>query len=321
MHFFLLFIFLMILFILEFCYLKIADKYNIIDHPNERSSHSVVTIRGGGVIFLFAAFIALTWYFNEFHWALFGIILIGVISFIDDINSLSKRLRIFFHVASVSLVFIFLDVFHLLPIWKIVLLYIFSIGIINAYNFMDGINGITGCNSIVILLGLQYVNINQVSFIQPDMIWLPLLACSVFLFFNFRGKAKCFAGDVGSVTIALWITTLLFNLILTTHNWNYILFLAVYGVDTILTIIHRLILKQNIFKPHRLHFYQLLANEHNISHLLISSCYALIQAVIIALVILNYKLSTLSIFAISLLPLILAYLVLKPQLWSNRSSV
>jgi UDP-N-acetylmuramyl pentapeptide phosphotransferase/UDP-N-acetylglucosamine-1-phosphate transferase len=314
MHLLLLFISFCILFVLELIYLKIADKYNIIDHPNERSSHSSITVRGGGIIFLFAALITLIWHFNDFYTALFGIILIGAISFLDDIYSLSNRIRILFHFASVSLVFIYLGVFNLLPWWETLLLYVLSIGIINAYNFMDGINGMTGLYSVVILAGLQWVNLFQFHFIQPELIWLPLLACTVFLFFNFRRKARCFAGDVGSVTIALWIIMLLFDLIFTTNNWVYILFLGVYGVDTVSTILHRLLLRQNIFKAHRLHFYQLLANEHKISHLLISACYALIQLVIILFVLFNSIFSDLGLFAISIFPLAFIYLLLKPRL-------
>src|SRR5205823_1126030 len=133
-------------------------------------------------------------------------------------------------------------------------------GIINMYNFMDGINGITGAYTLVVLGGLQYVNLNIQPFIKADLIWLPMLASLVFLFFNFRKRAKCFAGDVGSVAVAFWIVFLLFKLIMVSNNWIYILFLSVYGVDAVLTIMHRLMLKQNIFQAHRLHFYQILAN-------------------------------------------------------------
>src|SRR6185503_5859154 len=261
MHALLLFISLFVLFTLELIYLKIADKYNIIDHPNERSSHSNITIRGGGIIFVVAAVGALCLHFTYFFPALLGIILVGIISFLDDLYTLSNTIRILFHVISVSLVFIFLGIFSSFFIWEILLLYILSIGVINAYNFMDGINGMTGCYSLVVLSGLQYVNVYKIHFINTDLIWLPIIACLVFLFFNFRKKAKCFAGDVGSITIALWITTITLDLIFQTKNWSYILFLSVYGVESILTICHRLLLKQNIFEAHRLHVYQLLVNE------------------------------------------------------------
>ena len=146
------------------------------------------------------------------------------------------------------------------------------------------------------------------------MIWLPIIACLVFLFFNFRKKAKCFAGDVGSITIALWLISLLFKLIFLTQNWAYFLFLGVYGVDSIFTIVHRLILKQNIFKAHRLHFYQLLVNECKLPHLFVSFSYALIQALIIIFIILNPGVSIIRLICIIILPLSLTYLLIKPRL-------
>lgn len=293
-------------------YFKIADHYNIIDHPNERSSHSEVTIRGGGVIYLFAALIALILH-PEFWMPILGLFIIGAISFADDRITLSGKVRIAFHLIAVTLIFVFFSVFQLLPWWASILLYIIVIGIINAYNFMDGINGITGAYSFVVLVGLQYVNYEIWNFIQPDMIWLPILASIIFLFFNFRKNAKCFAGDVGSVTIAFWIIFLLLKLILLTHNYAYILFLAVYGVDTVLTIIHRLLLKQNIFDAHRLHFYQILANEQKWPHLIVSSVYALLQlGIIVAVIYLPW--SFLTVLLATTIPLVLIYCLIKPRI-------
>ncbi|WP_235964529.1 MraY family glycosyltransferase [Pedobacter gandavensis] len=293
-------------------YFKIADHYNIIDHPNERSSHSEITIRGGGIIYLLAALITLIMH-TEFWMPILGLFIIGIISFADDRITLSGRVRVVFHLAAVTLLFLFLGVFQIFPIWMSIILYILVIGIINAYNFMDGINGITGAYSIVVLGGLQYVNYEVVNFIQPDLIWLPILASLVFLFFNFRKKAKCFAGDVGSVTVAFWIIFLLLKLILLTDNYVYVLFLAVYGVDTVLTIIHRLKLKQNIFDAHRLHFYQILANEQKWPHLIVSSVYALLQLGIIVAVI-YWPWSFLSVFLITTIPLVLIYCLIKPRI-------
>jgi UDP-N-acetylmuramyl pentapeptide phosphotransferase/UDP-N-acetylglucosamine-1-phosphate transferase len=221
-------ILLPVFFAVMLLYFRIADHYNIIDHPNERSSHSRITIRGGGIIFLFAILLVL--FIHPVYWLpVAGAIIIGVISFLDDRLTLSSRIRLIFHLLAVTLLFYFLEVFTLWPPIIVLVLYILVIGIINAYNFMDGINGITGLYSLVILGGLQFVNIYQVNFIEPDLVWLPALACLVFLYFNFRTKAKCFAGDVGSVTIAFWIIFLLFKLIFVSADWSYILFLAVYG--------------------------------------------------------------------------------------------
>ncbi|NQX40316.1 UDP-N-acetylmuramyl pentapeptide phosphotransferase/UDP-N-acetylglucosamine-1-phosphate transferase [Pedobacter steynii] len=305
-------ILLCVFFLVMLLYFKIADHYNIIDHPNERSSHSEITIRGGGVIFLFAGLIAL--FLHPTFWMpILGLYVIGIISFIDDRITLSGKVRIVFHLTAVTLLFISLSVFQIFPWWQVLILYVLVIGIINAYNFMDGINGITGTYSLVILGGLQYVNYNVADFIHVDLIWLPIIASVVFLFFNFRKKAKCFAGDVGSVTMAFWIIFLLIKLILQTENYAYVLFLAVYGVDTVLTIIHRLKLRHNIFDAHRLHFYQILANEQKWSQLLVALIYSLLQLGIIVAVIFS-SLSFPYMFLITTVPLVVIYSLIKPRI-------
>ncbi len=297
-------------------YFRIADKYNIIDKPNERSSHTELTIRGGGILFLLAIIIA--GILHPTYWMpILGTTIIGVISFLDDRIDLSSRTRILFHLLAVSILFYTLPIYSFIPWWGVVALYILVIGIINAYNFMDGINGITGLYSLVMLAGLQYVNMYQTSFVDPDMILLPILACIVFLFFNFRKQAKCFAGDVGSITMAFWVVFLLLKLILDTGNWTYILFLAVYGVDTVLTILHRISLRQNIFDAHRLHFYQIMANEQKISHRLVSVIYASTQLLIIVFI-LFFDLNFTFLFLISTLPLVFIYVSMKSRLMKGR---
>jgi len=292
-------------------YFPIADHYNIIDHPNERSSHSVVTIRGGGIIFLFAALTAVI--MHPAYWLpVMSLFMVGIISFIDDRITLSSKIRLLVHLVATTSFFVSLDVFSL-PVYKTLFLYFVVIGTINAYNFMDGINGITGCYSLVVLAGLQYVNLRQ-AFVEKDVIWLPMLACGVFLYFNFRKTARCFAGDVGSITIAFWVVMLLIKLILVTNNWSYILFLSVYGTDSVLTIMHRIWLRQNVFKPHRLHLYQILANERKMSHLWVSFGYMLLQGGIIFFIVNNNSFTVTGLFAIILIPLILIYVILKVML-------
>jgi UDP-N-acetylmuramyl pentapeptide phosphotransferase/UDP-N-acetylglucosamine-1-phosphate transferase len=304
-----------ILFISILGYFRVADHYGIIDKPNERSSHTEITIRGGGIIYLVAAVMVLILQ-PAFLLPCIGLLLIGMISFLDDRLSLSNRIRILFHIVAVTVIFVHVGVFTKMPLWHVACLYIVVIGIINAYNFMDGINGITGAYSLIVLGGLQYVNYQIINFIQSEVIWLPMLASFVFLVFNFRKRAKCFAGDVGSITIALWIVFLLLSLMLKTEDLKYILFLSVYGVDSILTIIHRMMLGQNIFEPHRLHLYQILANDKKISHLVIAVIYMLIQAVIIITVIFCSS-SFLNIFLVTTSPLIIGYIILKRFLMTN----
>jgi UDP-N-acetylmuramyl pentapeptide phosphotransferase/UDP-N-acetylglucosamine-1-phosphate transferase len=305
-------------FVLMFAYFSIAKHFNIVDKPNERSSHQTVTIRGGGVIFLIAALVALALHTASFWSPALGMLIIGGVSFLDDMYSLPNKVRVFFHFTAVSLMFYYLGAFSGFPVYIIVVLYILVIGIINAYNFMDGINGITGLYSLVTLAALQFVNYKQVAFVETDVIWLPMLASAVFLFFNFRKKALCFAGDVGSVTIAFWIITLLLKLIFLTGEWKYLLFLSVYGVDAILTIVHRLLLKQNIFKAHRLHFYQLLANERKVPHRLVAGGYAIAQLLINAFIINNQASLLLTMITVCV-PLILVYVLVKPGLMRTKT--
>ncbi len=266
------------LLIVELLYFKIAERFNIVDKPNERSSHSTVTLRGGGVIFYFAV---LLYFFNSgFHypWFFLGLSLIALISFIDDILTLSNKLRLFMHFISVFFLVYQLDGFDL-PWYYLILIFVILVGVINAYNFMDGINGITGIYSLSIL-GLLSLTNSQLNFTDQKLLLFLLFSLVIFLFFNFRKVAKCFAGDVGSVSIAFILIFLLSQLILKTGNFIFILFLAVYGIDVICTIVNRIFLKQNIFEAHRSHLYQYLGNEAGVSKLLISFLYGFLQLLI-----------------------------------------
>ena len=283
-----------ILFLAMLLYIKIADKYNIIDKPNERSSHSNITIRGGGIVFWLAAFLY-TFLPFAFHLSSFALLffasltILSAISLWDDISSLPNIIRIVIHFLVIGILFYGLEIFRILPWWQIILACIFIVGVLNAYNFMDGINGITGLYSLAVLVALQYVNLQILRFTPPEFINYGILACIVFLFFNFRKDAKCFAGDVGSMAISFWIVALLLQLMIKTQSIVWIFFLSVYGVDSIFTILHRLYLRQDIFKAHQMHFYQVLTNEQGISHLKISTGYALMQFIICAVIIICYR--------------------------------
>ena len=273
-------IILVLLFVAELFYFRVADKFNIIDKPNERSSHSRITLRGGGVIFYFGAlayFLSNHW---EYPWFMLALTLITFISFVDDIRSTSQGLRLVFHFTAMALMFYQWGLFSL-SWWWIIIALIICTGIINAYNFMDGINGITGGYSLVILGALAYINSEITTFVEPALINTVLCSVLVFCFFNFRKKAKCFAGDVGSVSIAFILLFLIGKLIIKTEDFSWIILLSVYGVDSVLTIIHRLMLHENIGLPHRKHMYQLMANELKIPHVGVSLIYMGAQALVI----------------------------------------
>ena len=273
-------IILVLLFVAELFYFRVADKCNIIDKPNERSSHSRITLRGGGIIFYFGAlayFLSNHW---EYPWFMLALTLITFISFVDDIRSTSQGLRLVFHFTAMALMFYQWGLFSL-SWWWIIIALIICTGIINAYNFMDGINGITGGYSLVILGALAYINSEITTFVEPALINTVLCSVLVFCFFNFRKKAKCFAGDVGSVSIAFILLFLIGKLIIKTEDFSWIILLSIYGVDSVLTIIHRLMLHENIGLPHRKHMYQLMANELKIPHVGVSLIYMGAQALVI----------------------------------------
>ena len=274
-------IIVVLLFLAELFYFKVADKYNIIDKPNERSSHTRITLRGGGVIFYFGALVYFLTSGFEYPWFMLALTFVAIISFIDDIRSTSQKLRLVFHFSAMALMFYQWGLFSL-SWWWIIIALIICIGIINAYNFMDGINGITGGYSLVVLLSLAYINEEVTPFVEQDLIYTVIMSVLVFCFFNFRKKARCFAGDVGSVSIAFILLFLLGKLIIQTGDFSWIILLSVYGVDSVLTIFHRLMLHENIGLPHRKHLYQLMANELRIPHVAVSVIYMVLQFLIVA---------------------------------------
>ena len=271
---------LVLLFLAELFYFYIADKYNIIDKPNERSSHARITLRGGGVIFYFGVLAYFLTNHFEYPWFMLALTLVTLISFIDDIRSTSQVLRLVFHFSAMGLMFYQWGLFSL-PWWTILVALIICTGIINAYNFMDGISGITGGYSLIILGALAFINHSVVSFAEPDLIYTMLCAVLVFNFFNFRKRAKCFAGDVGAVSIAFSILFLIGRLIIQTGDFSWIVLLVVYGIDSVLTIVHRLMLHENIGLPHRKHMYQIMANELRMPHVVVALIYMMMQAIVV----------------------------------------
>ena len=270
---------IILLFIIEMLYFWLADHYKIIDQPNSRSSHTEVTIRGGGIIFPIALLLFPLYFGTANIWFLTGLFLISAISFADDIRHVNNKLRLIIHLAAVGLLFYQLNLFGLS--WYLILFaFFFTIGTINAVNFMDGINGITGGYGLITLVTLLAINNYVVEFTDSNLLMTAVIAVVVFNMFNFRKKAKCFAGDVGSVSLGFILVYFILSLILKTENFTYILLLLVYGLDVVTTIIFRLIRKENVLEPHRSHFYQYLFNDRRVSQIIVSLLYIALQLVI-----------------------------------------
>lgn len=266
--------------------------------PNERSSHKEVTLRGSGVVFSLMCLWGVGYQrirgfgdldlldsgvFGIFMF-LIGLLWVGVVSFYDDVRPLSSKIRMGIQFVAVALMVVPMGA----PWWVLVIALVLIVGIINAYNFMDGINGITALYSLV-GVGTAYIMLKMgYALVLGEELWLALGASLLaFSYYNVRKKARCFSGDVGAVSIAFVLAYWIFGLVLSEGSLVYILFLGVYGLDTVATITLRLYRKENIFDAHRSHYYQYLANEQGWSHVKVSVLYAGLQAVLNGLVLLE----------------------------------
>ena len=296
-----------VLLVAEIIYFRIADRCNIIDKPNERSSHSNIVLRGGGIIFAISMVI---WSLTPFpspmgegyttlgivkYWQfLVGLVLVATVSFWDDIHSLPDSLRMVAQIVGTLLMFWSMGLYSVESLglsaesqWLsmalmgviVVIALFFCVGATNFINFMDGINGITAAYALAMLIPIALLNSSRVQgvqeFIDPSYLIVAIIGVLVFSIFNFRpkGKAKCFAGDVGSIGIAFIILFALGRLMLATKDVTYIVFFLIYGVDGTLTICHRIMLHENLGEAHRKHAFQLMANELKMSHVTVSLLY------------------------------------------------
>ena len=278
-------------------YFRIADKYNIIDKPNQRSSHSTIVLRGGGIIFLIGAWVWSLFFGFDYPWFLAGLTLVAGVSFVDDIRSLPDSVRLVAQFAAAAMAFYQLDILHWEMWWIVLVALVVYVGATNVINFMDGINGITAGYALAVLIPLGLLNTNYQElamnlatnyssvfssdgvFVDQSLIVAAIIAAVVFCIFNFRpkGKAKCFAGDVGSIGIAFIMLFLLGNVIIKTEDITWLIFLLVYGVDGCLTIVHRIMLHENLGEAHRKHAYQIMANELKIGHVKVTLLYMAMQ--------------------------------------------
>lgn len=265
----------------ELVYFRIADRFDIIDKPNERSSHSRIVLRGGGIVFLFSVWIWSAFSGFLYPWFLLAVTLAAGVSFVDDIHSLPDSVRLVVQFVAMGLLFWQLDMVHPDLWWAVLLALVVCVGATNIYNFMDGINGITAAYSLAVLLPLFVAN-RRGPFVDESLIVAVILATLVFSFFNFRpkNKARCFAGDVGSVGMAFILLFLIGCLVMKTNDVTWLVFLVVYGVDGCCTIVHRIMLHEHLGQAHRKHAYQLMANELGMSHVVVSLLYMGLQLAI-----------------------------------------
>ena len=300
-----------LLIVAEHAYFKISDKCNIIDKPNERSSHSTIVLRGGGIIFAISMLVWYVWQMVQGEWCtvqsylpfMVGLVLIAGVSFWDDVKSLPDSVRLVVQFFSIGLavwcMFQGTELMALEWYWVILLGFaalIVFVSATNFINFMDGINGITAGYSLAVLIPLLLLDLSTsvemtgstvgmtdaAGFIEPSYLIVAIIGVLVFSIFNFRpkGKAKCFAGDVGSVGIAFIMLFAIGKLIVKTADPSYLLLLMLYSVDSLMTIGHRILLHENLGEAHRKHAYQLMCNELKIGHVKVSLLYMVLQLII-----------------------------------------
>ena len=254
----------------ELAYFKIADKCNIIDKPNERSSHKSIVLRGGGVIFTIGLWIWSIVFGFDYPWLLAGVTLAAGISFVDDIHSLPDSLRLVVQFTAMAMVLY--PCIIAVPYQGTLKVAIALIALIAA------VGGTNIGYSLAMLIPITLANRNM-AFVEDSYLIVAIIGVLVFSLFNFRprGKAKCFAGDVGSIGMALILVFCIGRLMMATGDVSWIVLFLVYGVDGMLTICHRIMLHENLGQAHRKHAYQLMANELKMSHVTVSLIYMGLQ--------------------------------------------
>ncbi len=308
--------------------MRLADRYGFHAHPNGRSSHGKPTVTGMGIIILLAFTIYLFWQPTLPPLFALGFLVISVVSFLDDIFFLKHSFRLMVQFICLALMVSELP-FQSSGIEAIALAIaaiIFGIGVINAYNFMDGLNGMLVLHCVLVLGSMLYINATYTDaagapkpFVDSNFILSIMIPMVVFAFFNIRRTALAFIGDVGAIGISFIILFLMYRLLLTTGNYTYLLLFSVFGADAGLTVCYKLILRENIFVPHRDFIFKRLVHVAKLSHLRTSFYFFIAQAVINVFIIVSLpahpKLSTqLSILFIVVIVLVATYIVLQNRL-------
>lgn len=280
--------------------ITMLKKQQVMDMPNDRSNHSLPTPRGGGIAIAgigLAGFLMVSFWINELSGAWPLIIaawILGMVSFSDDVKGLPVKIRFFVQILAVAMGLLLLPVQALLQIeavWLLVLIYLFIafawIWFINLYNFMDGIDGITGVETISILVGAAIIFAMK-DFPAANMALYAMVfagATAGFLFFNWH-PASVFMGDVGSVVLGFFVGWILFQLMLLGDFIPAIILPLYYLMDSGITITKRLIAGENIFQAHSQHYYQQ-AVRNGLTHSQVSLKILQLNIVLIALAIIS----------------------------------
>lgn len=313
---------IIILFLLEYIFLRLARKHAIFDSENERSSHSGNTIIGGGIIFLLALLIYSIYFNFPYPNYLIGAFILALVSFIDDLGYVKYSYRLLSHLVALTLILPYLDLsnhgyFFILGI------VILGVGTLNSFNFIDGINGMLGATSLIILSALLYLNYS-INFTDSNFIIAIIISVIVFLFFNFRKNPGCFAGDVGSIVIGYFIFIFIISLCFSTSDYYYLLLMSVPGAEAGLTLLFRILNNENILFPHRTFLFHFFVHEAKLSHLLVSTIYAFLQLLLCILLIFTIEMDPtikFMIFSFVIILLTIVYLYFRNKYYNIRATL
>lgn len=308
-------------------------KREILDIPNERSSHSVPTPRGGGLIICVVSLIAFFIYelltSENYYSAYFaGALVVALISLIDDVRTVSPFWRILCHCLAAVLAVGFIGGFEVLRIpfygiarigfWGDVLAFFWIVWLINAYNFMDGIDGIAALQAVTAGIGWSLTGL--VVGIENAFYYGGVLTASSlgFLILNWQ-PARIFMGDVGSAFLGYSFAVLPLlaakqageSEILPLLPWLGVLFVWFFVFDSVFTFIRRLLRGEKVWQPHRRHIYQKLVIS-GLTHARVTVIYGVLSAILVFSVIIGYttvRISESLIFAVAAVETMLLILI------------
>ena len=254
-------------------YLKFALKKNILDQPNQRSSHIVATPRGGGIAIVVGVLLPTLVYLftsrvpgaENLPLALFAVAIASLTGFYDDIKTLPVRWRLLVYLAVTIILVVVLgsiSIGHFMPQWLSIMLVVLGLmWLVNLYNFMDGIDGLAASEAVIVSTAAAIILwLNQ----APTLYIVSLLAVAGsaggFLLWN-KPPAKLFMGDSGSIFYGfIFCLVLLLTVnagVLSLAVW--FILLAAFIADASYTLVWRLWRRENIFSAHKVHNYQILA--------------------------------------------------------------
>jgi Fuc2NAc and GlcNAc transferase len=263
----------------SFIFLRFGRRWGLMDAPNERSSHSVVTPRGGG-IGISLSFIAVCLFLYD-EWVLAGTVgAVGFLGLLEDRFGFSSNLRLLAQVAisSVAVLLIFGMPEGAMEILLDIFWIVFVVATMNMYNFMDGVDGIAGLTGVV---GFGLAAIFSFSTSgdagTAGLCIAVAFSCLGFLPFNFP-RARLFMGDAGSLAIGA-----IFALIVARFSTDLntflcmVMFIGLFFSDSLLTVIKRWRRGERLSVAHRAHLYQVMSNELGLPHWAVSLSYASVQ--------------------------------------------